>query len=114
MKTTKRVRQVPRLEAGATDDEVVRWAQSHDVFDRVALGVSEVIEDHRELDRLLEQALFEDNRVQLNMRVPRAMKAALGRLARERTTDTTTLARIWLAERLRQELRGRGSVTSGQ
>jgi hypothetical protein len=114
MKATRRVRPVPRLEAGATDDEAARWAQRHDVFDRVARGVSEVVEDHRDLDRLLERALFEDNRAQLNMRVPRAMKAALGRLARERTTDTTTLARIWLAERLRQELRGRGRASGGQ
>jgi hypothetical protein len=33
------------------------------------------------------------------------MKAVLSRLARQRTTDATTLARIWLAERLRQEIK---------
>jgi hypothetical protein len=36
------------------------------------------------------------------MRIPAAMKALLGKLARQRTTDATTLARIWLAERLRE------------
>ena len=41
---------------------------------------------------------------QLNMRVPPAMKAVTGRLARQRTTDNTTLARIWLAERIQEEL----------
>jgi len=33
------------------------------------------------------------------------MKAVLSRLARQRTTDATTLARIWLAERLELELK---------
>jgi hypothetical protein len=33
------------------------------------------------------------------------MKAVLSKLARQRTTDATTLARIWLAERLERELK---------
>jgi hypothetical protein len=33
------------------------------------------------------------------------MKAVLSKLACQRTTDATTLARIWLAERLKQELK---------
>jgi hypothetical protein len=49
--------------------------------------------------------LFQDNTAQLNMRLPPAMKAVLSKLARQRTTDATTLARIWLAERLKQELK---------
>jgi hypothetical protein len=32
-------------------------------------------------------------------------EAVLSKLARQRTTDITTLARIWLAERLEQELK---------
>jgi hypothetical protein len=64
-----------------------------------------VVEDHSDLDRILEQAVVQDNTAQLNMRIPPAMKAVLSRLARERTTDATTLARIWLAERLKQELK---------
>jgi hypothetical protein len=43
------------------------------------------------------------------MRIPPAMKAVLSRLARQRTTDATTLARIWLAERLQQEIKTLGS-----
>jgi hypothetical protein len=39
------------------------------------------------------------------MRLPPAMKAVLSKLARERTTDAKTLARIWLAERLERELK---------
>ena len=34
------------------------------------------------------------------MRLPPAMKAVLSKLARQRTTDATILALIWLAERL--------------
>ena len=33
------------------------------------------------------------------------MEAVLSKLARQRTTDATTLVRIWLAERLERELK---------
>ena len=102
MKNKKRA--IPSLRKRATDQEVARWARKHDVLDRLDAGVSEVIEDHSDLDRILQEALFQDNTAQLNMRIPPAMKAVLSRLARQRTTDPTTLARIWLAERLRKEL----------
>lgn len=39
------------------------------------------------------------------MRLPPAMEAVLSKLARQRTTDATTLVRIWLAERLERELK---------
>jgi hypothetical protein len=89
----------------ATDEEIVRWTKSHDVFDRLEAGVSEIIEDHSDLDQVLQDAIFQDNTAQLNMRLPPAMKAVLSKLARQRTTDATTLARIWLAERLERELK---------
>jgi hypothetical protein len=93
-----------KLRKRASDADVARWATAHDVFDRINAGVSEIVDEHDDLDIVLEDALSEDNTTQLNMRVPPAMKAVLMRLARERTTDATTLARIWLAERLRDEL----------
>ena len=98
-------RKVPRLSRNTTDEEIVRWTKSHDVFDRLEAGVSEVIEDHSDLDQVLRDAIFQDNTAQLNMRLPPAMKAVLSKLARQRTTDATTLARIWLAERLERELK---------
>jgi hypothetical protein len=98
-------RKVPRLSRNATDEEIVRWTKSHDVFDRLEAGVSEIIEDHSDLDLVLRDAIFQDNTAQLNMRLPPAMKAVLSKLARQRTTDATTLARIWLAERLERELK---------
>jgi len=103
MKNTKS--KVKRLTSKSTDEEIIRWTKSHDVFDRVETGVSEIVEDHSDLDQVLREAIFQDNTAQLNMRLPPAMKAVLSKLARQRTTDATTLARIWLAERLEQELK---------
>lgn len=103
MKKTKQ--KGPGLTKGATDEQIIRWTKSHDVFDRLDTGVSEVIDDHSDLDEVLREAIFQDNTAQLNMRLPPAMKAVLSKLARQRTTDATTLARIWLAERLERELK---------
>ena len=103
MKKTKQ--KVSSLTSKSTDDEIIRWTKSHDIFDRLETGVSEIIEDHSDLDEVLREAIFQDNTAQLNMRLPPAMKAVLSKLARQRTTDATTLARIWLAERLEQELK---------
>ena len=103
MKTTKR--KVSRLTSKLTDEEIIRWTKSHDVFDQLETGVSEVVENHNDLDEALREAIFQDNTAQLNMRLPPAMKAVLSKLARQRTTDVTTLARIWLAERLERELK---------
>ena len=103
MKKTKP--KASRLTSKSTDEDVIRWTKSHDVFDRLDTGVSEVVEDHSDLDEVLREAIFQDNTAQLNMRLPPAMKAVLSKLARQRTTDATTLARIWLAERLERELK---------
>jgi hypothetical protein len=98
-------RKPSRLTTKSTDEEIVRWTKAHDVFDRLDSGISEVVEDHSDLDEILREAIFQDNTAQLNMRLPPAMKAVLSKLARQRTTDATTLARIWLAERLERELK---------
>jgi hypothetical protein len=98
-------RKQTRLTGKSTDEEIIHWTKSHDVFDRLEKGVSEVVEDHSDLDETLREAIFQDNTAQLNMRLPPAMKAVLSKLARQRTTDATTLARIWLAERLERELK---------
>ena len=103
MKKTKP--KASRLTSKSTDEEFIRWTKSRDVFDRLETGVSEVVEDHSDLDEVLREAIFQDNTAQLNMRLPPAMKAVLSKLARQRTTDATTLARIWLAERLERELK---------
>lgn len=103
MKKSKR--KMSRLTSKSSDEEMIRWTHSHDVFDRLDQGVSELVEDHSDLDEVLREAIFQENTAQLNMRLPPAMKAVLSKLARQRTTDATTLARIWLAERLERELK---------
>jgi hypothetical protein len=102
---SKPKRKGSRLTNKSSDQEIIRWTESRDIFDRLEKGVSEVVEDHSDLDEVLREAIFQDNTAQLNMRLPPAMKAVLSKLARQRTTDATTLARIWLAERLEQELK---------
>lgn len=101
----KKIGTIQRLSSKATEGEIIQWVERHDAFDRLEAGVSELVEDHSDLDELLEKALSQQNTEQLNMRIPVAMKALLTRMAKERTTDATTLGRIWLAERIRQELR---------
>jgi len=101
----KQKNKIPKLRARASDEEIIKWTDTHDVFDRIETGVSEIVGDHTDLDELLHEAIFQDNTAQLNMRLPPAMKAVLSKLARQRTTDATTLARIWLAERLERELK---------
>ena len=103
MKRTKR--KVSPLRSGATDEEVLRWTTARDVADRLEAGVSEVVTDHSDMEQVLREAIFQDNTAQLTMRLPPAMKAVLNTLARQRTTDAITLARIWLAERLEKELK---------
>lgn len=104
----KKKKLIHPLRKKASDLDIIRWTGKSDVFDRLDAGISEVDEEHGDLDQVLQEALFQDNTAQLNMRIPPAMKAVLGRLARQRTTDATTLARIWLAERLQEELKGQG------
>jgi hypothetical protein len=94
-----------RPNQGGTDEQLIRLTKSYDGFDRLETGVSEVVKDLSDLDEVLREAIFQDNTAKLNMRLPPAMKAVLSKLVRQRTTDATTLARIWLAERLEQELK---------
>ena len=53
MKKTKP--KASRLTSKSTDEEVIRWTKSHDVFDRLETGVSEVVEDHSDLDEFFEK-----------------------------------------------------------
>src|ERR671910_221408 len=103
MKKTKR--EITKSPRSASEEKIIRWTKAHDVFDRIEAGVSEIVEDHSDLEQILREALFQDNTAQLNMRLPPAMKAVLSKLARQRTTDAMTLARIWLAERLEREIK---------
>ncbi|NOT55356.1 MAG: hypothetical protein HOP18_12180 [Deltaproteobacteria bacterium] len=96
----KRTKGIPPLSPDATDDEMIEWTETYDLGARLDAGVSEIVEMHEPSQR-------EDRTTELTLRLPSAMKAALQKLARRRTTNATTLARLWIAERLRQELKDR-------
>ena len=49
---------IPPLRKGASDQEIIRWTKTHDVFDRLDAGVSGLVDDHSDLDRILEEAVF--------------------------------------------------------
>ena len=53
-----------RLPKAASDKEIKRWAKTNDVFDRLDAGVSELVDDHSDLDRIREEAVFQDNTAQ--------------------------------------------------
>jgi hypothetical protein len=104
MKQAKKIPSVPPLSPDATDDEIVEWVTRYSLDDRLAAGVTEIVEDHSDLDRLLQERKATEVTAQLTLRVPSSMKSALQRIARRQTTRASTLARRWLAERLQQEL----------
>ena len=43
------------LTGTSSDKEIIRWTKSRDVFDRLEKGVSEIVEDHSDLDRFFEK-----------------------------------------------------------
>jgi hypothetical protein len=56
---SKPKRNASRLTTKSTDEEIVRWTKSHDVFDRLETGISEVVEDHSDLDEVLREAILQ-------------------------------------------------------
>jgi hypothetical protein len=55
MKKTKQ--KTFRLSRNSTDAEMIRWTKSHDVFDRLETDVSEIVDDHSDLDEVLREAI---------------------------------------------------------
>lgn len=98
-------RPIPPLPPDASEEEIIHWVDTYNVVDRLKAGVSEVVEDHSDLDGLLEQALEEGTSAELKIPISPAAKAVLTRFAQERAMDIATLARSWLVERIRQELK---------
>ena len=52
-------RKASRLSGKSTDQEIIRWTEARDVFDRLEKGVSEVIDDHSDLNEVLREAIFQ-------------------------------------------------------
>jgi hypothetical protein len=47
-----------RLSGKSTNQEIIRWTESHDVFDRLTKGVSEDEKDHGDLNAVLRNGDF--------------------------------------------------------
>jgi hypothetical protein len=94
----RRSKIIPPLSPDATDEEIIRWTEMYDIGARLDAGVSEIVEIH-------EPSKQENQTTRLTLRVSPSMKSTLEKIARQRTTRASTLARAWLAERLRQELK---------
>jgi hypothetical protein len=52
MKKTKR--KIPSLRRDTSDNEIIRWTKDHDIFDRLDAGISEIVDDHSDLDKTLQ------------------------------------------------------------
>jgi len=99
----KRTKHIKPLRAEASDEEIVRFFTEHDPEELERAGLVAVEEDHSDLEELLQHYLSEPNDAQLNIRLPHSAKAMLKRIARQKTLDASTLARLWIVERLREE-----------
>ena len=101
----KRKKQIRPLRQNASDQEIVRFFNEHDPEDLERAGLVAVDEDRSDLEELLQRYLSEPNDAQLNIHLPRSAKEVLKRLARRKTLEASTLARLWIIERLRQEIK---------
>jgi len=45
----------------SSDQEIIRWTESREVLARLKQGVSDVVEDHGDLDKVFREAIFQDN-----------------------------------------------------
>ena len=86
--------------------QIVRYLDSNDPEELEQQGVMVQDGDHSDLDAMLRKYLSEPNNAQLNVRLPRTAKEMLARIASQKTIDPSTLARIWIIERLRREAGG--------
>ncbi|MBI3659246.1 hypothetical protein HY230_02075 [Candidatus Acetothermia bacterium] len=100
----KRKKQIKPLQQNASDQEIVRFFNEHDPEDLERVGLVAVDEDRSDLEELLQRYLSEPNDAQLNIHLPQSAKEVLKRLARRKTLEVSTLARLWIIERLRQEI----------
>lgn len=96
----KRIKPLP---ARATNSEVTRFLDSNDPDELESQGLMVRDDDHADIEEMLKRYLSEPNNDQLNIRLPRSAKRMLARLANQKTIDASTLARIWIVERLRHE-----------
>ena len=101
--TSKRKTKTKPLSRQSTEAEIARFLDSNDPEEVERQGLMLRDADHSDLDAMLTKYLSEPNSDQLNIRLPRSAKRMLARIASQKTIDASTLARIWIVERLRHE-----------
>ncbi len=79
MKRAKTKRVIPPLAPNASDKEVVKWLTKYDLDERLAAGVSEIVEIHEPCEQ-------ENQSTQLTLRTSRSMKST-PRRAKLRTSS---------------------------
>jgi elongation factor P--beta-lysine ligase len=102
MSKKRRIRALP---PEASDQEIARFFDEHDPQELERAGLVAVEEDNADLEELLQNYLREPNDAQRSIHLPRSAKEVLKRLARRKTLEASTLARLWIIERLRQEIK---------
>ena len=103
MTTSPRRKRIKPLTGRASHAEIVRFLDSNDPEELERQGLMVRDNDRADIDAMLKKYLSEPNDEQLNIRLPRSAKRMLARLASHKTIDASTLARIWIVERLRHE-----------
>ena len=99
-KTTGRIK-APKKKS--KDVEIIRFLNSNDPEELERQGFMVRDSDRSDIDGMLRKYLSEPNNSQLNIRLPANAKRLLSRMADQKTIDASTLARIWIVERLRKE-----------
>ncbi len=89
----------------ATDEQIVEFLRSHDPEELLRQGILEIDEERADLEEALLTWLSEPDDAQLNIRLSRKAMRLLEELARRKETDASTLARIWIIEGLRKEVK---------
>ena len=89
----------------ASETQIAAFLEANDPEELEREGIMVRDEDRSNLEGLLRSYLSEPNDAQLNIRLPRSARALLSRIANQKTVDASTLARIWIVERLRREMR---------
>lgn len=92
------------LPPNASDEEIIRFFRKHDPEELERAGLVAVEEDLSDLRELLQHYLSQPKEAQLNIRLPRRAKELLKRLAQRKALEASALARLWILERLRQEV----------
>lgn len=87
----------------ANYQELANFFDRHDAIAFLKQGVSEFDPDRSDLDRMTTEYWNEASTKQLNIRIPVTAKRMIEMLAKRKTIQVSTLARMWVIESMRRE-----------